>query len=107
MQELGKFNLKINVIPNELEKYMRFSFNNKVSFISSFQFISSLLDSLLKNLANDDFRYLSHEFNNNVLDLVKQKLFFPYEYVSDFENLNKNYLAKKKFYSSLRSKKTK
>ena len=27
MQELGKFNLKINVIPNGLEKYMSFTFN--------------------------------------------------------------------------------
>ena len=29
MQELGKFDLKINVIPNGLEKYMSFSINNK------------------------------------------------------------------------------
>ena len=41
MQELGKFNLKINVIPNELEKYMSFSsINNRLSFIDSFQFLS-------------------------------------------------------------------
>ena len=43
MQELGKFNLKINVIPNGLEKYMSFSINNKLSFIDSFQFLSSSL----------------------------------------------------------------
>ena len=36
MQELGKFNLEINVIPNGLEKYMSFSINNKLSFIDSF-----------------------------------------------------------------------
>ena len=36
MQELGKFNLKINVIPNGLEKYISFSINNKLSFIDSF-----------------------------------------------------------------------
>ena len=41
MQELGKFNLKINVMPNGLEKYMSFSINNKLSFIVSFQFLSS------------------------------------------------------------------
>ena len=35
MQELGKFNLKINVIPNGLEKYMRFTVNNKLIFIDS------------------------------------------------------------------------
>ena len=36
MQELDKFNLKISVIPNELEKYMSFNINNKLSFIDSF-----------------------------------------------------------------------
>ena len=30
MQEPGKFNLKINVIPNGLEKYMSFTINNKL-----------------------------------------------------------------------------
>ena len=43
MQKLGKFNLKINFIPNGLEKYMSFSINNKLSFIDSFKFISSSL----------------------------------------------------------------
>ena len=33
MQELGKFNLKINAIPNGLEKYMSFSTSNKFTFI--------------------------------------------------------------------------
>ena len=79
MQELGKFNLKINVIPNALEKYMSFSINNRLSFIDSFHFLSSLLDSLAKNLGKDNFKYSSQEFDNNVLDLVKQKGFYPYE----------------------------
>ena len=57
MQELRKFNLKINVIPNGLQKYMSFSINNKFSFIDSFQFLSSSLDSLVKNLGKDDFKY--------------------------------------------------
>ena len=48
MQELGKFNLKVNVIPNGLEKYASFGINNKLSFIGSFQFLSSSLDSLVK-----------------------------------------------------------
>ena len=29
--------------------------------------------------------YLSPEFDNNVLDLIKQKGFYSYEYMSDFE----------------------
>ena len=75
----------MNVIPNELEKYMSFGINNNLSFIDSFQFLSSSLDSLVINSEKDDFKYLSQEFDNNVLDLVKQKGFYPYEYISDFE----------------------
>ena len=54
---------------------MNFSINNKLCFLDSFQFISLSLDRLVKNLSKDDFKYLSHEFDNNVLDLVKQKDF--------------------------------
>ena len=82
MQELGK----LSVIPNGLEKYMSFTIGNKLIFIDSFQFLSSSLDSLVKSLNTDDFKYLSQEFDNNVLDLVKQKGFYRYECNSNFEN---------------------
>ena len=68
LQEPGNFNLKIIVISNALEKYISFIVNNKLSFIDSFKFLSSSLDSLVKNLNKDDFKYLSQEFDNNVLD---------------------------------------
>ena len=55
MQEQGKFNIKINVMPNRLKNYMSFSIKNKLSFIDSFQFLSSSLDSLVKNLGKDNF----------------------------------------------------
>ena len=106
MQELGKFSLKINVIPNGLEKYMSFSNNKKLSFIDSFQFLSSSLDSLVKSLNKVDFKYLSQEFGNNVLDLVKQKGFYPYEYMVNFENFKEQLRSKEKFYSLLTGKKT-
>ena len=105
MQELGKFSFKINVIPNGLERYMSFCINNKQSFIDSFQFLSSSLGSLAKNLYKDDFKYLSQEFDNNVLDLVKQKGFDPYEYMSDFEKFKEELSRKGKFYSSLTGEK--
>ena len=85
MQELGKLSLKRNAIPNGIEKYMSFTINNKLNFLDSFQFLSFSLDSLVKNLSQDDFEYLSQKFDNNVLDLVKQIGFYPYEYMSDFE----------------------
>ena len=77
MQELGKFNLKINVIPNGLEKYTSFSINNKLIFFDSFQFLRFSLDSSVKNLDKSDFKYLSQEFDNNVLDLAKKKGLYP------------------------------
>ena len=71
--------------PNGLEKYISFTIISKLSFIDSFQFLSTSLDSLVKNLRKDDFKYLSLEFDNDVLDLVKQKGFYSYEYMSDSE----------------------
>ena len=105
MYELDKCNLKINVIPNGLEKYMIFSINNKLSFIDSFQFLSSSLESLVKNLTKDYFKYLSQEFDNNVLDLFKQKGFYSYEYTSGFKKFKEELPSKEQFYSSLKGKK--
>ena len=70
MQELGKFNLETSVTPNGLEKYMSFTINNKLIFIERFHYLSSSLDSLVKSLNNDRFKYLSHEFDKNKLDLL-------------------------------------
>ena len=84
--------------------YMSFSINNNLSFIDSFRFLSSSLHSLVKSLNKDDFKYLSQEFDNKVLDLVKQKGFYPYEYMSDFEKFKEKIPSKEKFYSSLTGK---
>ena len=105
MQELGKFNFKIKLIPNGLEIYMSFSINNKLIFIGSFQFLSFSIDGLVKNLGKNDFRYLSQEFDSNVLDLVKQKGFYPYKYMSDFEKFKEELQSKEKFCKSLPDKK--
>ena len=68
---------------------MSFTINNKLSFIESFQFLSSSLDSLVKNLSDNDFEYLSQELDNQVLDLVKQIGFYLYKYMNDFEKFKK------------------
>ena len=103
MQEPGKFDLKISIIPSVLEKYMSITINNNLRFIDSFQFLSSSLDSFVKSW--DGFKYLSQEFDNNILDLVKQKGFYPYEYMSNFKKCKEQLRSKEKFYSSLTSKK--
>ena len=43
---------------------------------------------------------MSREFDD-VLDLVKQKGFYPYEYMSDFEKFKEQRPCKEKFLSSL------
>ena len=75
---------------------MSFTINNKFIFIDSFQFLSSLLDSLVKNLNNDGFKYFSQESDKNKVDLVKQKVFYPYEYMSDFKKFEEQ-LPRKSF----------
>ena len=77
MQESGKINLKINVIPNELEKYMSFTVNDKLSFTDSFPFISSSLDSLVINSSKDNFKYLSRK-SVYYLRQVFDSTFYPY-----------------------------
>ena len=85
MQELGKFSFKINIILNGLEKYVNFNISNKSFFIDSFQFLCFSLDVLVKNLGKDDFKCLNQEFDSNILNLVRHKGFYPYEYMSGFE----------------------
>ena len=84
---------------------MSFIINDKFSLIDSFQFLSSSLDSLVEDLSKDDFKYLSQEFDNNVLNLVKQKGFYSYEYMSDFEKFKEELPDKEKFYNFLTVKK--
>ena len=64
IEELRKFNFKTSSLPNGLENCMSFSINNKLSFIDSFQFLNSSLDSLVKNLGKVGLKYFSQEFDN-------------------------------------------
>ena len=52
-------------------------------------------------MSKDYFKYLSQEFDKNTLHLVKQKGFYLYEYMSDFENFKEELPSKERFYSSL------
>ena len=61
-KRLGSFNCKISVITNGLEKYMSFSLNRNIVFIDSMLFMRSSLDKLVKNLSDNDFKYLNEEF---------------------------------------------
>ena len=62
-------------------------------FIDSMQFINSSLDKLVKNLSDEDFKYLVKEFGSKNLRLLKQKGADPNEYMNSFEISNENKIA--------------
>ena len=97
--ELNKFDVKNDVIPNGLEKYMAFFLNKNLVFIDSMQFMSSSLNKLVKNLPDDDFKYLT--------ELLKQKGAYPYEYMDSFKRFNEEKLSDNEcFYRSVKDGKT-
>ena len=66
MQEIGeigmRFDLNINCIPNNMEKYMALMLGKHLVFLDSFQFMSSSLDRLTANLPENKFKYTSRVF---------------------------------------------
>ena len=71
LTELHKFNLKVDVTPNGLEKYMAFFLGRDLVFINSMQFMNCSLDKLVKNLVDKDFKYLVKEFGFENLKILK------------------------------------
>ena len=97
-----KHNLNINAIPNNVEKYMAFMLGNHLTFIDSFQFMSSILDKLVNNLPKDDLKYTSQVFKGKRLNLMTQKGLYPYDFMDSFEKFNQTELpTKDQFYSIL------
>ena len=65
--------------------------------------MNSSLEKLVKNLSDDDFKYLTKEFGSKNLELLKQKDAYPYEYMDSFKRFNEEKLPDKNFfYSSLK-----
>ena len=97
-----KQDLNINAIPNNMEKYMAFMLGNHLTFIDSFQFMSSSLDKLASNLPKDDLIYASKAFKGKRLDLLSKKGVYPYDFMDSFEKFNNRELpTKDQFYSIL------
>ena len=42
---------------------------------------------------------MSQEFDNNVLNLVKRKGFYPFEFMSSFKKFKEDFPNKEKFYT--------
>ena len=66
---------------------MTFTINHNLGFVDSMQFMYSTLDSLVTNLLDSDFKYLSQEFSDEQLKLVKQKEVYPYKNMDSFKKV--------------------
>ena len=93
--------MNINCIPNNMEKYMAFMLGNNLVFLDSFQFMSSSLDNLTKNLPDDAFKYTQQVFIKEQFNLMKQKGIYPYDYMDSFDRFNETQLPNKKDFFSI------
>ena len=74
-----------------------------ITFIDSYLFYNSSLDTLASNLEDNDFKHLTSEFGIDKLEIIKRKDVYPYELVDSYEKFKHSSLPEKKcFYSSLR-----
>ena len=84
VNEVNKLDVKIDVIPKRLEKYMTFFLQKKIVFIDGIQFMNSSLEKLVQTSSDNAFKYLTKEFGSKNLELLKQKDAYPYEYMGSF-----------------------
>ena len=99
-----KCQMNINAIPNNMEKYMAFMLGNHLTFIDSFQFMSSSLEKLVSNLPRKLFKYTSQVFEGDEFDLMVKKGVYPYDYIDSFEKFKEQLPSKEDFYSILNDK---
>ena len=93
--------MKIDVIPNGLEKHMKCFLNKNLAFIDSMQLMNSSFEKLIRNLTGNDFKNLTEEFGSKNLELLKQKDAYPYEYMDSFKRFSEEKLPDKNCFSSL------
>ena len=121
VKKIGSSNKKENIkcIPNNEEKYLTFTktiitgqYTNKkgeikdktfdIVFKDSLKFMSSSLGVLVNNLPKDAFINLNKYYTPEEAELIKQKGFYPYEYMDTEEKFNDTKLPPREaFYSKL------
>ena len=99
-----KCQMNINAIPNNMEKYMAFMLGNHLTFIDSFQFMSSGLEKLVSNLPRESLKYTSQVLEGEELDLMVRKGVYPYDYMDSFKKFKEQLPTKEEFYSILNNK---
>ena len=113
---------KNEYIPNNEEKYITFTKNIivgqytnkkgevkdktfKIVFKDSLKFIRSSIEALVNNLPKNGFKNISKYFKPEQVELIKQKGFYPYEYMDTEEKFNEpNPPPQKVFFSKLTGK---
>ena len=124
IKKLGSSNEKENIecIPNNEEKYITFTKNIivgqytnkkeevkdktfKIVFKDSLKFMSSSLGALVNNLPKNGFKNISKYYTPEEVELIKQKGFYPYEFMDTEEKFNNTKLPPREaFYSKLSGK---
>ena len=67
------------------------------------QFINANLKKLVKNLLDNDFKYLTEEFSSKKLEVIKQNDAYPYEYMDSFKRCAEGKLPEREcFYSCIK-----
>ena len=102
--ELIKSYVKIDIIPENLEKF-KAVFTEKFTFLDSYAFLSSSLDRLADDLKKSDetaFKRLKREFPKTYTDLMNKGIYF-YDYASSFDVLEEQQIpSKDAFYNKLK-----
>ena len=119
IKKLGVTTGPIDCIPNNEENYISFSksiktgeYTNKkgetkdkyfkIVFKDSMKFLLSSVEALVKNLPEEGFKNIEKYFIPEQVKLLKQKGFFPYDYMDDIEKLKvKKPPTQEAFYSKL------
>ena len=74
---------------------MAFTINKNLFFIDRMQFMNSSLYALVRNLSDNDIKHIAQEFCRNLLELVKQKGVYPYEYMDSFKKFSDGKIPKR------------
>ena len=99
-----KDKVDFDIIPKTNEEYISVTYGC-IRFIDSYRFLSSGLDSLVKNLDEDIFEILKKKFPDK-WQYLNKKLAYPYEYFNSIDDYKKPFhnLENKDFFSKLKNK---
>ena len=100
----------IEVIGQNMERYMQVKWGTNLVFRDSFMFLTSSLESLVQSLRKTDEHKFTHleslmttRYPNADYKLLLRKGVFPYEYLSSFDKFNDHELPpRESFFSTLR-----